>query len=400
MVDRPEVLFPFLGSQLGGSHMSTLGLAEGLRELGTDVRFLAAADTAIAAEALRRGFRVLPTGEPPSGRLTPWRDLARFGSRRRLLKPFAPGAVVHCNDIGVLQGWGLVAKTLGMPVVYHNRALNRMTPPNTTLLRAADQVICISQGCRDAVAFLPERKVRTILNPIGVAAVDRDVARTALAAEFGFEPRQRFVGFVGNFWRRKRPHFALEAFRRMAAERPDLACVFFGRRGDYDVEDLKRAAAELGLEGRVVFAGFRLPLERNIAALDLLLLPAVKEPFGRTLIEAALLGTPYVATDEAGHHEIGSRWKGGRLVARDATADAFGAACLEVLRRPETVALTPAQREALARDFALSTHAEAVRRCYREAFGRGGVPARVGVPATGVDSDRGVVPLADRREVA
>ena len=38
-------------------------------------------------------------------------------------------------------------------------------------------------------------------------------------------------------------------------------------------------------------------------ALDVLLVPAVREPFGRTLIEAMFLGTPVVATDDGGNRE-------------------------------------------------------------------------------------------------
>ena len=36
---------------------------------------------------------------------------------------------------------------------------------------------------------------------------------------------------------------------------------------------------------------------------EILLVPAVREPFGRTLIEAMLLGTPVVATDSGGNRE-------------------------------------------------------------------------------------------------
>ena len=49
--------------------------------------------------------------------------------------------------------------------------------------------------------------------------------------------------------------------------------------------------------------GFRRPIEPWMQALDVLLVPAVREPFGRTLIEAMFLGTPVVATDDGGNRE-------------------------------------------------------------------------------------------------
>ena len=121
------------------------------------------------------------------------------------------------------------------------------------------------------------------------------------------------VGFVGNFWFWKRPDLFLQICSRLLQVRSDCHFVVFGRSGDWTEHDLIRMAQDLEIADRVTFAGFHLPGERNIAALDLLIATSVREPFGRTLVEAAIVGTPYVATDDAGYREIWNTWRGGRL---------------------------------------------------------------------------------------
>lgn len=365
------VVFPFRTSGIGGSHMATFALARALVERGDiKVVLLLNGENEIAAEARQLGLAVAFTGEEPAMRNMPWVDAARLRWRMHILSAYGSRCVVHCNDLGVLQSWGVAAKFLGRPVVYHNHALNRMIPPNTTLIRLADKVLCVSRACRDAVRFMPERKVVAVLNPISIpAVVDRIVARRGLAQALGLSEGDRLAGFVGNFWSRKRPLFALQAFAVMSARAPDLRLIFFGRAGDVDEARLEAEAERLGVRAKVAFAGFRLPLEQNIAALDLLMMPAVHEPFGRTLVEAALLGTPYVATDDAGHHEIAARWGGGALAPLDATPEAFAEAAMALLDDPSLVLLGADALVGVAETFSPTRQAEAVIACYREILG-------------------------------
>jgi glycosyltransferase involved in cell wall biosynthesis len=53
----------------------------------------------------------------------------------------------------------------------------------------------------------------------------------------------------------------------------------------------------------VKLMGYRSPGPFWIAACDQLVVPAVGEPFGRTLVEAMLVGTPVVAARSGGNME-------------------------------------------------------------------------------------------------
>src|SRR3546814_18022838 len=72
--------------------------------------------------------------------------------------------------------------------------------------------------------------------------------------------------------------------------------------------------------------GWRTPGVRWIAACDMLMVPAIDEPFGRTLIEAMLVGTPIVATRSGGNIDALRDGDIGQLVQPE-SASALDAAC-------------------------------------------------------------------------
>lgn len=370
---RSTIVFPFSGHYIGGSHVATFELVAGLkRDQDRRCVFMVAKGTPIADEAERLGIEVIDTGELESSQWTmrqrrnPLYALRRLPARLALLSGVGAPFIVHCNDILEMQSFGFAAKLRGGKVVYHHHALNRMILPNRLLVHLADAVVAVSEICRRAVAFVGDDKARLVLNPIEVGPVDRPAARARVSAALGVDPARVLAGFVGNFWERKRPVFFLEAAAAMCAQRPDLHFILFGRRADYELAELEARAAALGLAGHVTFAGFLMPAEDNIAAIDLLMAPAVNEPFGRTPIEAGLLGTPYVATDDAGHAEIGRRWGGGRLVPLDATPEAFAKVALDVLADPAAERLTDTQRAVVVADFSIQAHAAAIENVYRK----------------------------------
>jgi glycosyltransferase involved in cell wall biosynthesis len=294
------VVFPFVSGDMGGSHVSTFTLARALQdEHGLQCCVLCSAETPIAWHATQSGLCVIPTGEAPTSRHHPMYDASRLFARLQIAKTFPTDSVIHFNDLRTMQSWGPVARLVGKPVAYHHRSLNRMTPSKRLLIGLAHQVICISVSCRDNVSFVRPTKSTLVLNPIHVdpRSAQRADARQ-FAAEQGCPTDRLLIGFVGNFWFWKRPDLFLKTCSKLLQVRSDCHFVVFGRSGDWTEHDLVRMAQELKIAEQVTFAGFRLPGERNIAALDLLIAPSVREPFGRTLVEAAIVGT--ADSDEAG----------------------------------------------------------------------------------------------------
>ena len=166
-----------------------------------------------------------------------------------------------------------------------------------------------------------------------MAGIERRAARTTVLAEIGCTPDTRLLGYVGTLVERKRPLVFVEAFAALKRMAPDmkLAGLFIGNSLN-GLDDLARSRAEaLGVGDSIHFLGFRYPGEDWIAALDVLLVPSVDEPLGRTLVEAMLLGTPVVAADSGGTPEAIEDGETGLLVRPDEPEE-FAKTCLRLFR--------------------------------------------------------------------
>jgi glycosyltransferase involved in cell wall biosynthesis len=369
MVER--VIFPFRGAELGGSHVATFTLAKALQgEFQVECVVVCPAETLIMREARKRGMRTIPSGEAPTGRNNVLTDFTRARQRRRVLLPEVTngGTVVHCNDINTLRSWGLAARMAGLGVVYQHHALNRLWwPPHLLSLSYADAVTSVSDATTTAIEGWRRDTVKE-LNPFDIdCSFDRQSSREAILKEFGWPSNTLVVGWIGNFWERKRPHFFLEVAAELARRNTRYRFVMFGRDGDHTTREIHQRALDMGIHWATALPGFRQPVEANIACLDLLLAPAPREPFGRALVEAIVLGTPIVATRGAGHSEIIGAWGGGVLANQDDTPQMVARACSDVLGAPEGYRLSRDRRLEIATSLSPRAHAERVLGIYSRA---------------------------------
>jgi hypothetical protein len=80
-----HVLFPFIGQDIGGSHVSAFTLAQSLvQDFGHRCTVIARAGSRIATEAAAMGLGVIGTGEKTAGRHNPVYDAARVFARTAL----------------------------------------------------------------------------------------------------------------------------------------------------------------------------------------------------------------------------------------------------------------------------------------------------------------------------
>jgi glycosyltransferase involved in cell wall biosynthesis len=380
MIQR--VIFPFRGAELGGSHIAAFTLASGLKALGPknggiDCVVLAPEGTLILKEASRLGFTAVASGEAPTGKNNLVTDFTRTSERQAVLAKLKMpshgngGTIVHTSDINSLRAWGPAAKALGLGVVYHHHALNRMWwPPHLRGLSFADAVIGVSEATLETIKPVRSDAVKE-LNPFDIdMGLDKAAAREALRAEHGWRKDALIVGWVGNMWGRKRPKFFLETAARLFWKEPRCRFVMYGRDGDHSVDEMRDFAASVGMAAVTVLPGFRQPAEANIASLDLLFAPATREPFGRTLVEAIILGVPVLATRGAGHTEIITRWGGGELAPEEASAAEAASLAVSTMEKAKSLVLPGERRAEIAAELSSAAHAERVLAIYRGVMDR------------------------------
>jgi glycosyltransferase involved in cell wall biosynthesis len=334
---------------------------------------------------------------------TPYLDRERFSYRFAYLLPWkdalvgdltSAGFPVHCLDGAKGPGWvGRFRSLVGREridlvhahspvaaagarlaagrrarVVYteHNvwRRYHRATyAANLVTFPRNDHVFAVSDEVRASVRYpgpmrrLPMPPVETLHHGLDPAAVAGwGGTGNGVRAELGIPAGAPLVGSIANFKAAKDHATLLRAAVTVRAAVPEVRFLLIGQ-GPLEPET-RRLASELGLDGTVLFAGFRADAHRLAAEVDVFTLSSTYEGLPIALIEAMALGRPCVATSVGGIPEVVRDGSQGVLVPpRD--PDALAGGLVRLLADPGLRARMGAAARERALDFDIR---KAVRR--------------------------------------
>ena len=229
--------------------------------------------------------------------------------------------------------------------------------------RLTTRVVAVSEpvAARLVAWGVPEEKVVVVPVGIDAAAFAFDAAaRREVRAELGLPADGVVVGGVGRLVAPKR----FDVLLRAVAALPDVAVLLVG--DGPAREPLAALATELGLVGRVRFAGQRLDVARVLSAMDVFASPSPEETFGVALLEALAAGLPvaYVAAPA-----LAGRAPSSHVRRVEPTAEAFAAAVAELARGPDRGRRATATPAGFA-DYDVPTLARRMDRIYEECVGR------------------------------
>ena len=400
------VCFPFTGDVVGGSHFSVLGLLEHL----DPARYFPVIVPQYPDGAIARFFREHGmTTETPLR----WAEMT-YDRRVSLTKMFRvigdiPAQIrylrsreyriVHSNDGRTHATWALAARLSGAKLLWHQRGDPEALGLRLAAPLLASRVVAVSRFASPRPGIWSAARKTQVIHSAFATDIqeDRDTARAALIEELGCDPSTLFLGFFGAFIGRKRPHLFIEAVAELARRypaRPIMGLLFGEAYDGGETEwELERYAQDKGVGDIVRQMGFRSPGPRWLAACDVLMVPARGEPFGRTLVEAMLVGTPVVATASGGNVEALANGDFGILVQpEDAAALADGVEA--VIARPEAArALTLAAMKSAKSRFGDRVHAEQIMAVYDSML-------RIAPRRTADSTERGHVDALNRKREA
>jgi glycosyltransferase involved in cell wall biosynthesis len=139
---------------------------------------------------------------------------------------------------------------------------------------------------------------------------------------WGIRPEEFVFGFVGRLSEEKGVQYLLEAVGIWHQESHWRVVLV----GDGPCRGaLERRVRELGLENRVVFAGFQVDIADWYAAMDAFVLPSLTEGTPMVLLEAMGNNVPVIATAVGGVPAVISNGRTGLLVPPRAALDLFHA---------------------------------------------------------------------------
>lgn len=329
--DRPTVLFIEAVAAMGGVQFSTLYLAQALDCARWNPIVVCREEGDLMSLCRERGIEGHVVEQPPM-----WSTSVRLG-RARLPNPFA---WIH-NALAVTRGanrlrtflrqsspdvivtkglsthfvGGIAARRLGIPCIWHVQDL--VSERTFGIYRAifgfaaqrlAMHIVTDGAAIGKQLPSSVRPRVSVVHNGIDINVFRSNLDGRSIRKEFDIPPDHLVIGHAGRITPWKGQHYLLEAFARLAGEYPRVSLLLAGSPVfDHDGYErrLRTMAAELGLEDRIKFAGYRHDLPQVLAAMDVFAFTSIeKDTSPLALLSAMSSALPIVAFDIDGVREL------------------------------------------------------------------------------------------------
>lgn len=221
--------------------------------------------------------------------------------------------------------WGrLCAKWAGVPVItssLHKTFIKGKTHSveflNRMLWGLNDRIIAIGEASKDYLVkyeAVPEKKVTVIYNGVDLEKFKPHPPELRIKSELGVPEENQVVGILAVLRPEKAHRVFLESAKIISQELPRVSFLVVGDGGERT--KLEEFSSELGLDGRVIFAGNRSDVPEVLSIFDVAVL--CSDPYIETLptaiLEAMAMAKPAVATEVGCLREMVIEGSSGYLV--------------------------------------------------------------------------------------
>ncbi|MDD4019032.1 MAG: glycosyltransferase family 4 protein [Kiritimatiellae bacterium] len=368
------VLWIDLLSEMGGAQHSLYEVCTTLHQKGVDV--VAAVPYGPLYERLKSaGIKVFPVSAVRARKhgwgffVTAAKLMRAPGTVLQIIRAVKPD-IVHTNS---LPAFLAASRTqTAIPVIWHVRDMRLPELIAREAAKKAARIIAVSEAVDEyLVDILSPRilgRIRVIRNGIDAsrfAVTDKATARTRV----GLPPSAPVIGMIAHLVPWKRHDAFIEAAAAIHRQRPDAHFVVAGRDLFHEhsrlSSELKEQVAQAGLTPCFHWIRDLDSSEEILPAFDVLLHPALREPFGRVLCEAMAAGVPIVAAESGGSASLITQHVSGILV-RDGDSQQMAEQALALLANPARAAeLAAAGRSLVQAQYTTSRVCEQLEKEYR-----------------------------------
>jgi glycosyltransferase involved in cell wall biosynthesis len=222
-------------------------------------------------------------------------------------------------------------------------------------------------GCGEQVTktirnFLPSHKIGILRNAVASSPAKPKLSRKALLVRYALPPTCRLLVSLGRLIPAKGYDILIEAFRRVAAEQPDVALLIGG--DGAEMQRLQELARASGVSDRIRLPGAISNIHDVLAAAEVYVNSSRVEGLPMTILEAMGHGLPLVATRVGSNFEVVRDGNTGLLVPPD-NPKLLAFALLRLLREDVfRQCLGSRARELLQRDYSIEKHCSALKYHY------------------------------------
>ena len=218
------------------------------------------------------------------------------------------------------------ARLAGLPIVCAVYNVLDKRSISRTFLKFSDHIIVDSKATADVLLAngLASKKLQVILHEISkdnfLPAVN---ARINIRHSFGMNDEVFLIGIVGRINPMKGQDILINAFAKVLDVYDACRLLIVGEMESEDlnfsdqayIKNLRSLVEKLNISGKVFFTGYRNDMADVYEALDLLVSSSLSESFGKTILEAMILGKPVIAAKVGGVPELVIDGITGRLVS-------------------------------------------------------------------------------------
>jgi glycosyltransferase involved in cell wall biosynthesis len=315
------------------------GLIRGLQQAGYRVVALAPRD-AWSERLGEFGVEFHPIGMDRKG-LSPARDLGLLWRYRQALRRLRPDAFLGYT--AKPNVWGsLAAQSLGIAVINNVSGLGTAFIRGGWLGRVVSALYRLAFR-RSATIFFQNEEDRDLFVARGIVApakarllpgsgIDSERFRPAVDRAGGGRPFAFLL--IARLLRDKGVVEYVEAAREVRRTAPEARFRLLGFLDPDNRTAIARAELDFWVaEGLIDYLGHADDVRPAIADADCIVLPSYREGLPRTLLEAAAMGKPLIATDVPGCRQVVRHGVNG-LLCRVRDSESLAAAMLEMLRAP------------------------------------------------------------------
>lgn len=323
---------------LGGNFQTQAGFIRFLAKRDVSILVVAPRD-GIALDEFRRMGVECQVVHPPNSivqygggvfrhgairRLRSVLDLLRYNLRLGSLIRKRKVDVVYANCVRAALSAGFAARMAGCPMLLYIKGelANPLIDRLSFLL--ADRILFFCESNRDDKYPRLIRRFRKKIDILKIGfdpGVIRDAEardHTALRRELGIEDGWSNAVVLGQLYRPKGQHLAIEALATIVKDVPNVRLYLVG---DEVIREYRGYRGELeslvrrhGLEEHVRFTGWRTDALDIVAEMDIVIHPSLAEGFGRAVLESMALGLPVIASKVGGLREAIKNGENGFLV--------------------------------------------------------------------------------------
>ena len=305
-----RILYVDLEREWRGGQSQALLTVRGLRAVGHDAQLVSVRESPLARRATSAGIVVHEVGKN-----------ARRASAALLLRKLLSQQnydVLHANEPHALTAAWLAGAQERTRIVVSRRVAYPLSASGLAgkRYRIARRIVAISHFVEKSVleSGVPHERLAIVYEGVEVPPLPTQEARQQARRRWSVAENEKLLGCIGYLLPEKGQEIAIRALSTIGTKVPRARLLLAGdgpcRAG------LEALVQQLGMQDKVIFAGFVEEVTQVYAALDAFVFPSLAEPLGTSLLAAMAWGLPVVAVASGGVPEYVKDGDNGLLAAQ------------------------------------------------------------------------------------